>query len=266
MSSFHLARALAVFWKDFLDLRKNRGLWLSMLALPIILVVVPTAIVLTYTARPDDPNLRVMAQFYDANVDQAASLRFLIDKVLIDWFVMYLIMPVFVPILISSHSVAGEKERRTLEPLLASPVTALELVVGKSLASLVPSVAICFLAFGFLCVGVDAAAWPAVHALVLPNAMWSFGVLCIAPLFAFFGNGIAVLISARVGDARLAQQYAGLFVLPLVGLAAGQFGGFLKAGTGYYALVASVVLVLDAVLLLLTAKLFDRERLMSRWG
>ena len=60
---------------------------------------------------------------------------------------MFLVMPVFVPILISSQSVAGEKERRTLEPLLASPVTAAELVAGKSLASLVPAVGISWVAF-----------------------------------------------------------------------------------------------------------------------
>ena len=46
--------------------------------------------------------------------------------VLADWFVLYLVMPVFVPILISSHAVAGEKEKRTLEPLLSSPVTPLD--------------------------------------------------------------------------------------------------------------------------------------------
>jgi hypothetical protein len=102
--------------------------------------------------------------------------------------------------------------------------------------------------------------------LVLPNTLWTFGVFVIAPLFAFFGNGIAVLISARVGDARLAQQLSGLFVLPMVGLAVGQFANFLKAGFQYYGLIAAVVLALDFALLLVARRLFDRERLMARWG
>ena len=33
--SFHPRRALAVFWKDFLDLRKNPSLLLAMAALPL---------------------------------------------------------------------------------------------------------------------------------------------------------------------------------------------------------------------------------------
>ncbi len=266
MSAFSFARVRAVLWKDLLELRKNTGMIWSMLALPVVIVLVPLGIVRTYVANPHDPNLRAMALYYDLTVNTDHAARFLVEKVLADWFALYLVMPVFVPILVSSHAVAGEKEKRTLEPLLSSPVTPLELVVGKSLASLIPSVGICLLAFAALCVGVDLVAWPLAHELVLPNTMWTFGVLVVAPLFAFFGNGVAVLISARVGDSRLAQQLAGLFVLPLVGLAAGQFGGVLRAGTRYYALIGGVVLVLDVVILLAARRLFDRERLMSRWG
>lgn len=260
--SFSWARARAVFWKDFLDLRKNRGLLASLTALPVMLVIVPTGVVWAYARRPDDPNLQVIARYYDAHVAGADAVRFLIDKVLVDWFAMYLIMPVFVPILVSSFAIAGERERRTLEPLLASPVTGLELLIGKSLASLVPALTICVAAFGLLCLTVDLAA----GMMVLPTPMWTFGVFVIAPLFAFFGNGVAVVISGRVGDSRLAQQLAGMTVLPLVGLAAGQFGGFLKAGLGSYLLITAFVVVLDVALMIAATRLFDRERLMTKWG
>lgn len=266
MSRFSMARVRAVVWKDLLELRKNQGMIWSMLALPAVIVLVPIGVVRTYVSNPTDPNLRAVALYYDLTVNAENAARFLVDKVLADWFVLYLVMPVFVPILMSSHAVAGEKEKRTLEPLLSSPVTPLELVVGKSLASLIPSVGVCLLAFALLCMGVDVVAWPLAKELVLPNAMWTFGVVVIAPLFAFFGNGVAVLISARVGDSRLAQQLSGLFVLPLVGLAAGQFGGLLRAGTGYYALLGVLVLLLDVGILFVARRLFDRERLMSRWG
>lgn len=266
MSSFSFNRVKAVVWKDLLELRKNQAMLWSMLALPAVIVLAPLGIVRTYVRNPEDSNLSTIARYYDATVNPEGAARFLLDKVLNDWFVIYLIMPVFVPILISSHAVAGEKEKRTLEPLLSSPLSSLELVMGKSLASLIPSVGVCLLAFLFLCVGVDAVAWPLAQSLVLPNAMWTFGVLVIAPLFAFFGNGVAVLISARVGDSRLAQQLAGLFVLPLVGLAAGQFGGVLRAGPVYYGWLAGFVLLLDVGLLFSVRRLFDRERLMSRWG
>lgn len=266
MEAFVWRRALAVFWKDVVEVRKNAGLLWSMLALPGIIVASPIGVVAAYAQAPADSSLKAMALYYDLNADTSRAAAFLIDRVLVDWFAVFLTMPIFVPILISSHAVAGEKEKRTLEPLLASPVTPLELMVGKSLASLLPAVAVSLLAFAVLCVGVNTAAWPVTHAWLLPNAMWLFGVLVIAPLFAFFGNGVAVVISARVGDSRLAQQLSGLFVMPLVGLAAGQFAGVLKAGMGYYAALGLLVLLLDVGLLFAARALFDRERLMSRWG
>ncbi len=265
--SFHPRRALAVFWKDFLDLRKNLGLLGSMAVLPLVFVLVPIGVVWAYARRPDDPNLRVVALYYAKDLPTSISAaRFLIDKALVDWFGMFLVMPVFVPILISSQSVAGEKERRTLEPLLASPITSAELVAGKSLASLVPAVVITWGAFALFCVGVNLVAWPLVGAALMPNALWTFGVFVLAPLFAFFGNGVAVLISARVNEARTAQQFSALVVLPLVGLVGGQVAGVLTAGVGYYALQGAVVLLLDVGLLIASIRLLDRERLVSRWG
>ncbi|MCP3057961.1 ABC transporter permease [Myxococcus sp. K38C18041901] len=265
--AFRPRRALAVFWKDFLDLRKNVGLLVSMAVLPTVMVTVPIIVVWTYVNTPNQADLRSVAQFYDSSLPLGASAaRFLIDKTLTDWFGLFLVMPIFVPILIASQSVAGEKERRTLEPLLASPVTAAELVAGKSLASLVPAVVITWAAFLVFSVGVDIVAWPLVQGPLMPNALWTFGVLVIAPLFAFFGNGVAVLISARVSEARMAQQISALVVLPLVGMVGGQVAGVLKAGFMYYALQGAVVLVLDLVLLWASIRLLDRERLVSRWG
>jgi len=264
--AFRMRRALAIFWKDALDLRKNQGLLLSMLALPAVLVIVPALVVYAYLQNPNDPSLRTMAVYYDSTLPLSMNAgRFLVEKTLADWFGLYLVMPVFVPILISSQSVAGEKERRTIEPLLASPATAAEIFFGKSLASLVPAVGISWGAFIVLCLAVDAVAWPKLHEALLPNGLWLFGVLVIAPLFAFFGNGVAVLVSARVAEARLAQQFSALFVLPIIGLVGVQLAGLLRAGVAYYALQGAVIALVDVGLVFASLRLFDRERLISKW-
>jgi ABC-2 type transport system permease protein len=264
--SFRLRRALAVAWKDGLDLSRNRALLASMAIFPMVLSLVPVGVVFAYAHQPNDPSLTEMARYYDPHVSAHGAVRFMIDKLLTDWFGLFLMMPVFVPILISSQSVASEKERRTLEPLLASPVTALELLVGKSVAAVVPSLAITWLAFALFCAGIDLVSTRLLHVWLMPNGMWLFGLVCIAPPFAFFGNGIAVLISARVGESRLAQQLSALFVLPMIGLVVGQLGGWLAAGVRYYALEGLVVLALDALLVWASVRLFDRERLLTRWS
>lgn len=264
--AFRPRRALAVFQKDFLDLTKNPGLLASMGVLPIVLTAIPIFVVWAYAREPKDPSLRTMAVHYDPDFPLGGNAAlFLIEKTLTDWFGFFLIMPVFIPILISAQSVAGEKERRTLEPLLASPISAAELVLGKSLAGVAPAVILSWIAFGIFSVGVNLAAAPLITSPLLPNAMWTFGVLCLAPLFALLGNGVAVLVSSRVNDARTAQQVAGLVVMPLIGLVVGQIAGWLQAGIAYYAAQGAVVLVLDVLLLAASVRLFDRERLMSRW-
>jgi ABC-2 type transport system permease protein len=263
----NLGRARAVAWKDLTDLRKNRGLLASMLVLPLVLVAVPTFVVYAYATDAHSDQLKELArQLSPDSPPEVPPAHILVEKAVADWFGLFLIMPLFVPILISSAAVAGEKERRTLEPLLASPATAVEIVAGKSLAALAPAVAITALAFALFCVGVDLAAWPLYGRLLLPNTMWLFGVFVVAPLFAFLGNGVAILVSARVGDSRLAQQLSGLISLPLLGLVGAQIAGVLRAGTHLYAWVALVVLALDVLLLRAAIRLFDRERLLSRWG
>ena len=121
-------------------------------------------------------------------------------------------------------------------------------MLRQGLAAVVPAVAISWLAFAIFVVAVDAVAWPLVRAPVLPNAMWLFGVGVVAPLFAFLGNGIAVLVSARVARGRAWRSSSpALVVLPLMGLVGAQLAGGSGPDTGYYAVQGAVVLVLDVL-------------------
>src|SRR6185369_9700993 len=53
---------------------------------------------------------------------------------------MFLLMPMILPSIIAAYSIVGEKTNHTLEPLLATPVKTWELLAGKMLASLIPSI------------------------------------------------------------------------------------------------------------------------------
>src|SRR5882757_6926151 len=121
-----------------------------------------------------------------------------------NWLPMFLVLPIFLPIVLAAQSIGGERERRTLEPLLATPVSTLGIIVGKSLAALVPALAITWLAAALFCLGVDAVA----GRMLLPDSAWLFGTLALSPLLALFGNATAVVVSSRVLDPRAAQNLA----------------------------------------------------------
>ena len=49
-------------------------------------------------------------------------------------------MPAYIPLSIATFSIIGEKQARTLEPVLAAPIRTVELLAGKAIAALVPGV------------------------------------------------------------------------------------------------------------------------------
>ena len=53
----------------------------------------------------------------------------------------FLLMPAYIPLSIATFSIIGEKQARTLEPVLATPIRTVELLAGKAIAALVPGVA-----------------------------------------------------------------------------------------------------------------------------
>src|SRR4029078_8835514 len=52
----------------------------------------------------------------------------------------FLLMPAYIPLSIATFSIIGEKQARTLEPVLATPIRTVQLVTWKAIAALVPGV------------------------------------------------------------------------------------------------------------------------------
>jgi len=57
-----------------------------------------------------------------------------------EFMLMFMIVPLVIPVTISAYSIVGEKTTRSLEPLLATPITTLELLIGKCVAAAVPAI------------------------------------------------------------------------------------------------------------------------------
>jgi len=68
--------------------------------------------------------------------------------------------------MMSAYSVVGEREQGTLEPVLTTPVSRAELLVGKAAAIFIPAAALGYLIFGVFVAITQFAAAPAVAAAV----------------------------------------------------------------------------------------------------
>ena len=75
---------------------------------------------------------------------------------------------------------------------------------------------------------------------------------------------LAVIISSRVNDARSAQQLGALVVLPITGVFVAQLAGQFVLGPRP-APSALGLAVLDALLLWIGVRVFDREEDSTKW-
>jgi ABC-2 type transport system permease protein len=171
---------------------------------------------------------------------------------------------VILPTVIAAHSVIGEKQARTLEPLLATPIQTWELLVAKTLAAVSPSVALTWLAYGVSLAGVSLSASVAVTGYLF-RPLWSVGMLVVAPLLSLLSATGTVIISSRVNDLRTAQALAGIGVVPLLVLGMSVLLGQRFLDTPF--LVGSILALvpLDLALLWLATRLFRREAILTHW-
>ena len=231
-------RVRAIFRKEIRELGRNRSLLVAMAILPLVFIIQPLVAVLGLSARA------------------AAGLR---DEHVL----LYLLgIPTLVPPVIAATGIAGERQQGTLEPVLTTPVRAEELLLGKALAALIPTVAIALLVDLLFLVVVAVFGEPGI-ASAMVNRPDLVAQLVFIPLLAAWSIWVGLAVSTRTSDVRVAQQLAILANLPVVlGIALIAFGTIppsrqLAIGLGV------LLLVLDSLGWRVIAALFDRERLIA---
>ncbi|MDD1677846.1 MAG: ABC transporter permease subunit [Methanomicrobiales archaeon] len=176
---------------------------------------------------------------------------------------LFLIIPLMIASIIAAEAFVGEKERKTLEPLLYTPATDLELFVGKVLAALIPAVVFAWANFAVYTFVVNLAGWPVMHRIWFPTAVWWPMILWVAPAIALMGIAVTVLISSKVRTFMEAYQASGALVLIVVALLMGQIFGLIFLSPFVSLLVGAVLFALDALLIKIGVGIFSRDELMT---
>lgn len=266
---------VALARRDLLVVRRSRALVVPLVLVPVLLVVVvPLALgVVPVLATLGDP--AAAAQF-------DATLRALPPQIAADlggatvaerWMrlvhaqllpPLFLLVPFLVAQVIAADSFAGERERKTLEPLLYTPTTDGELLAGKLLAALVPALLVDVGGFLLSAATVAAASELLFGAAILPDLSWLLLAAWVAPAFTAVGLATMVLVSLRVRGTQEAMQLGGLLVLPVVGLLVNQVRGALVLGPAAMVVGGALLWAIAAGLLVLGRRRFRRARLVTR--
>jgi len=174
-----LSKALLVFRKDWREVGRNWEVLTPIALVPLLFSVVIPLIAISAPGQVNTGTSRevliesimrgapagVMEMLAGFTEDQQLTYVLLVYM----FAPFFLLIPVMASSVIASDSFAGEKERKTIEALLATPLTDGELLFGKMLASFVPAMAVTILSFIAYTVVVDVGTYGLFGAPLLPT-------------------------------------------------------------------------------------------------
>jgi ABC-2 type transport system permease protein len=227
--------------KEWRESMRNKMVLFGVIFLPVILV--GTSVFMITSAQGGDP------------IEQI---------ILFNTALMYfLLLPAIIPLAIAVYSIVGEKEQTTLEPLLATPISDLELFLGKALASVIPGLMVNWISFGvFLALIRVLVGSVPFQLLTLP---WLASIFGLAPLLALFSVAVTMIVSSRASDARAAYQFSSLAILPgLIPLIIYSTQKTL-VDMNLIILEGGLLIIADIAILYFAIKLFRREQILTRW-
>jgi ABC-type Na+ efflux pump permease subunit len=232
----------AVLRKEMRDYRRNRFIVVTMAILPSIFLALPIINIFSIPASVSSSSL---------NTRLGLSLLYM------------LLIPVLVPSAVASYSVVGEREQGTLEPLLTTPISREELLLGKAAAALIPSVAISYLAFGVFLACVRLFAHATVATAVFHQGPVLLAQAVFTPLLAGWAIWAGIAISTRASDVRVAQQLGMLASIPPLALTALMSLQVIHPTLTLALVVGVALLVIDVLAWRVVAAMFNRERLIT---
>ncbi|MHB1133344.1 MAG: ABC transporter permease subunit [Chloroflexota bacterium] len=250
--------------KELRELTRNRLLLLTVV-LPVgIFALMP--VVMLYAARFDPMTPNELELLYRLEPTLRALDPVTATQVLLisQTMLLFLIVPATVPLVIASFSIIGEKQARSLEPLLATPISVRDLLLGKCLGAVLPALGATWLGYAVGLAGIALVGTPLALQAAL-NPVWVVSMFTLAPLLCLAAVALALIVSSRVNDTRVAQQFSIVLILPLIGLFAGQFAGQVLVEVRLVLLASLAILVVDLALFWVAVRLFRRETILTEW-
>jgi len=188
-----------------------------------------------------------------------------LHDVLNAFFFLFVLIAGILPISIGAYSIVGEKLERTLEPLLATPTTDGEILLGKVVAAFLPSIIATYAGAVIFMALMDAATSTTLGCVFFPNWTVAAILLVLVPLISILSVEFNVIISARVSDVRAARQFGALITLPLAGIYVAAEADFVSLTPTNLAIISAIILVIDVLLFSLSRATFRREEILTKW-
>lgn len=247
--------------KELYELRKNKQLLYTIVFMPVFFsILLPFSMIGVFVGEEineTDSPFPVP--------DGVDAKQFIIMQFIGSTLLMFMILPAMIPSVMASYTIAGEKLSKSLEPLLATPASDSEILTGKTLSTMIPAVALSWIALVIFVAITDYLVMPVFGYLVLPNAEWLFTAFVMTPLMAWISINFSIIVSSKVTDIRTAQQVSGIIVIPIIAFMMATLFGVIMVTLVNLAMISLVLLLFNLVLFKISRSLFQRESILVKW-
>jgi ABC-2 type transport system permease protein len=239
-----LSKAWLIATRDFKVFRRQKNIWYSIIIFPILISVL-FPIILAYVGQRG----------------LAANLPNLLNS--FSFFIV--IGSAYIPLGIASYSIVGEKVEKSLEPLLATPLTDGEILLGKAIAAVLPTLVAMYAGAAVFMVGVDAVTFGELGYNYFPN--WTFGVLLLVlvPVAVIMSVLYSIIVSSRVNDVRSANSFGIFIFLPFLAIYLASEIGIISLDLTGLLIIAGILFSIDIALYFVSTAAFQREEILTKW-
>ncbi|HEY67990.1 MAG TPA: ABC transporter permease subunit [Thermoflexia bacterium] len=166
--------------------------------------------------------------------------------------------PISFSLVIALETFVGEKERRSLEPLLATPLTDTQLYLGKTLAAMTPPLLAAYLGITVYLVGLYFfKGWT-------PPPILLALILLLTTTEALVMVSGAVVVSSQTTSVRAANLLASFIIIPMALLIQGEAIIMFWANYSVLWWIVLFLVFVDVVLVRMGIHTFNREELLGR--
>lgn len=243
---------LALIKKDIRSITSNKQVFSVMLIVPLALtIILPSILVFVVALAPDaisdfQKMLEMLPIAGQTGSDEQMILGLMFNKIMPIFFLM---IPIMASSVMAASSFVGEKEKRTLETLLYSPLSLTQLFQSKILASFSVSMMVSLISFSAMFVVMEIEVLLLTGSAIMPDPSWLIVLLLVAPSISLVAISITVRGSAKAQTMEEAQQRAVFLIFPIIALVIGQFMGILMV-SAWVLLGLGVILALIAAVLM----------------
>ena len=246
----------ALIKKDIRAVTSNKRLFSVILIVPLFMTVVLPAIFIAIAGRADinssDIQDMVTAFGIPEHIFGTDLREFIIRMIMNDVIPLFFLMiPILTSTTMAASSFIGEKEKRTLETLLYSPLSIKQIFDAKVVASMVLSLLVSLGSFVLMILVTQSLVWIFIGRFISMGWNWLILLLLVSPGMSLIAIAFIVRGSAKAQSVEESQQRSAFLVIPILLLIIMQFSGL--------QIVSVWVMLVGGLICLISGYLFARR-------